>query len=179
MPQWNAVVSVYEHGWKEVFERLGAFGHLTKTPFLNVLLLATDDMPTLLHKLREGMGNDPASWSFLSRLIPVSHTFTFQSADAFEKMAQEAVFNWLPLLAGHSFYVRMRRRGFKGKLSSQDEERFLDTILLEALEKRGSAGRIAFDDPDYIIAVETVGSWAGLSLWSREDLHQYPFLKFD
>jgi len=53
MPQWNAVVSVYEHGWKEVFERLGAFGHLTKTPFLNVLLLATDDMPTLLHKLRE------------------------------------------------------------------------------------------------------------------------------
>jgi hypothetical protein len=78
MSQWNAVVSVYEYGWKEVFERLGAFGHLTKNPFLNVLLLITDYMPALLHKLWEGMGNDPASWSFLSRLIAVSHTFSFQ-----------------------------------------------------------------------------------------------------
>ncbi|MEN6331976.1 MAG: hypothetical protein ABFD57_08315, partial [Smithella sp.] len=45
----------------------------------------------------------------------------------------------------------MRKRGFKGNLSSQDEERFLDTILLDALEKGGSAGMIVFDDPDYVI----------------------------
>jgi tRNA(Ser,Leu) C12 N-acetylase TAN1 len=72
-----------------------------------------------------------------------------------------------------------RRRGFKGKIYSQEEGRFLDMCLLDALEKAGTSGRVAFDDPDHIIAVETVGSWAGISLWRREDLHRYPFIRLD
>ena len=73
--------------------------------------------------------------------------------------------------------MRMRRRGFKGKLSSVTEEHFLDDVLLDAMEKKGSPGHITFDNPDFIIAVETVGQWAGLSLWKREDLEQYPFVR--
>ena len=64
----------------------------------------------------------------------------------------------------------MHRRGFKGKLSTMDEERFLDTYLLEALEMARTPGRITFTDPDAIIALETVGPRAGLALWTREDL---------
>ena len=44
----------------------------------------------------------------------------------------------LPILAGKNFHVRMHRRGFKGRISSHDEERFLDTILLEELGKIGN-----------------------------------------
>ncbi|SEM19776.1 THUMP domain-containing protein [Syntrophus gentianae] len=179
MPEWNAVVNVYEHGWKEAFDKLSGFGLLTKTSFLNVLLLKADDMPMLLQRLQEGLEKDPASWRFLSRLIPVTTTFTFQSPEAFEERAKEAVLKWVPELAGRSFHVRMRRRGFKGKLSSMDEERFLDAFLLDALEKAGTPGHIAFDDPDAIIVIETVGSWAGLSLWNREDLHRHPFIRTD
>jgi hypothetical protein len=58
----------------------------------------------------------------------------------------------------------MHRRGFKGRLSSVEEERFLDNILLKALEKAGSRGRISFEKPDTFIALETVGPRAGLSL---------------
>jgi hypothetical protein len=29
------------------------------------------------------------------------------------------------------------------------------------------------------VAVETVGTQAGLSLWTREDLKRYPFLRLD
>lgn len=179
MPEWNAVINIYDRGLKDAFAKLGDFGILSKTSFLNVLLLKTDDMETLLRKLKESMDEDPASWSFLSRLIPVTRTFTFQSPEEFEERAREAVRKWVPDLAGRSFHVRMRRRGFKGKLSSQDEERFLDDFLLDALEKEGSPGHIAFDDPDAVITIETVGSWAGLSLWSREDLHRYPFIRTD
>ena len=75
--------------------------------------------------------------------------------------------------------MRMRRRGFKGKLSGMDEERFLDTYLLDALKESGSEGRIAFEDPDAIIALETVGPRAGLSLWTREELRLYPLLHLD
>ncbi len=76
-------------------------------------------------------------------------------------------------------HVRLYRRGFKGRLSSHDEERFLDDALLQALEAAGTPRRITFDDPDAVIDVETLGNWAGLSLWTRADLARYPFLKVD
>jgi hypothetical protein len=60
-----------------------------------------------------------------------------------------------------------------------DEERFLDDLLLDSLKKEGTPGRITFTDPDFIIAVETVGNRGGLSLWSREDLQRYQFLGLD
>ena len=43
----------------------------------------------------------------------------------------------------------------------------------------GRPGRINFDDPDHVIDIETVGSRAGLSLWARDDLRCYPFLRID
>jgi len=85
----------------------------------------------------------------------------------------------VPDLRGKRFHVRMHRRGFKGRLSSQHEEQFLDHHLLERLEARGSAGRIDFDDPDAIIAVETLGQVAGLSRWTRDQLRKYEMLTLD
>jgi tRNA(Ser,Leu) C12 N-acetylase TAN1 len=82
-------------------------------------------------------------------------------------------------LRGKSFHVRLHRRGFKGRLSSQNEEGFLDGVLLEALEQSGTPGRITFADPDAIIAVETVDGQAGLSLWTREEMQRYPFIRPD
>jgi tRNA(Ser,Leu) C12 N-acetylase TAN1 len=89
------------------------------------------------------------------------------------------VLAWAPALAGKSFHVRLHRRGFKGRLSTPEEERFFDDALLGALQSTGAPGSLAFDDPDAIIQIETVGNRAGISLWSREDLARYPFLKVD
>lgn len=70
----------------------------------------------------------------------------------------------------------MHRRGFKGKLSTAKEERFLDETLVDALDALSAPGRITFTDPDAILQIETVDGRAGLSLWRREDLRRYPFL---
>lgn len=86
---------------------------------------------------------------------------------------------WTSELAGKRFHVRLHRRGFKGRLSSPEEERQLDVALLQALEQAGSPGKVAFDDPDTIVAIETVGNRAGLSLWTREDLRRFPLLGLD
>jgi hypothetical protein len=40
-------------------------------------------------------------------------------------------------------------------------------------------GRIAFDDPDAIIQVESVDGRAGLSLWNRDELRRLSFLAVD
>jgi tRNA(Ser,Leu) C12 N-acetylase TAN1 len=47
------------------------------------------------------------------------------------------------------------------------------------LEMAGAEGEITFEDPDAILALETVGTRAGLSLWTREDLQRYPLLHLD
>ena len=60
-----------------------------------------------------------------------------------------------------------------------NEERFLDGFLLDKLEQVGSPASISFDNPDAILAIETIGQRAGLSLWTRQQLKDYPFLRLD
>lgn len=179
MTEWNVVVSVNERGFRRAFEVLGEFGRVWKTAFFNVLVLQATDVKNMLDTLRERRMRDPEYLSFLSRLIPLTETFSFRSPEEFEKKSAEIVLKWIPELKGKGFHVRMRRRGFKGRLSSLDEEHFLDAVLLDALEKAGSPGHITFEKPDAIIAVETIVHHAGLSLWTRADLELYPFIRLD
>jgi hypothetical protein len=92
---------------------------------------------------------------------------------------KETVSEWVPQLEGKGFHVRMHRRGFKGRLSILEEEKMLDKFLLELTKVGGNPGHITFDEPDVIIAVETVAYRAGLSLWIREDLQRYPFVRVE
>jgi tRNA(Ser,Leu) C12 N-acetylase TAN1 len=179
MQGWNVVINLNIRGARQAYEKLGVFGTIRKTGFFNVLFMKVEDVPAMLETMRNWVEEDPRALSFLSRAVPAAVTFTFQSPEEFEAGAAEAVLNWAPSLAGKRFHVRMRRRGFKGRLSSLDEEHFLDKILLEATEKTGAAGKIAFDEPDAIISVETIGPWAGVSIWSREELKRYPFIGLD
>ncbi|MDJ0742015.1 MAG: hypothetical protein QNJ32_01500 [Xenococcaceae cyanobacterium MO_167.B27] len=179
MFDWNVVVNLHEHGFRRAFKLLQGLGAVYTTKFLNVLVMEVSNIPRFLETLNAWVSEDPSLLKLLSRTVPVTSTFSFQSPEEFETKAQEAVLYFLPLLAGKSFHIRMHRRGFKGRISSHDEERFLDKILLEELRKMGNPGHITFEDPDAIIVVETVGQQAGLSCWTREDLQRYPLLKLD
>ena len=179
MLDWNVVINLNQRGYRRAFSLLRKFGPVGKTDFFNVLVMEAEDIPGLLENLQKIQSEDPAALSFLSRLIPLTRTFSFRSPEDFEEKSREVVLAWAPELAGKGFHVRMHRRGFKGRLSSLDEEHFLDHVLLEALEKTGTPGRITFDDPDAIVAVETIGQRAGLSLWTREELRRYPFIRLD
>lgn len=179
MHDWNTIINVNEGGFKRAFRILADFGPVAKTEFFNVLVLRAEDIPSMLEALRERLDRDPAGLAFLSRLIPLKETFIFQSVEEFEQKAKESVIRLAPAVAGKSFYVRIRRRGFKGRISSPEEERLLDAALLDELGKRGLPAEVSFHDPDAVIAVETVGTRAGISLFTREELKRYPFIKLD
>jgi tRNA(Ser,Leu) C12 N-acetylase TAN1 len=179
MHDWNVVVTVHEAGFSKAYKFLETMGSVAKTDFFNVLVMRVEEIRRALELLHGKLAQDPTIANLIARFVPASHTFTFQSPEIFEVRAREIVSQWVPALAGKSFHVRMRRRGFKGRLSSMEEERFLDEHLLDALEKTGTPGRIAFADPDCIIAVVTIGTQAGLSLWTREDLQRFTLLKPD
>ena len=179
MREWNVVITVQEDGYNKAREILEQFGQVGRTDFFNVLLMHVDDQQRLLDKLQEEAARLPKGTFPLARVMPLILTFDFSTPEQFEEKAREAVSAWLPTLGGKSFHVRMHRRGFKGKISGMKEEQFLDGFLVEALEKAGSKGKITFEDPDAIIAIETLGPRAGLALWTREDLIRYPLLNLD
>ena len=111
--------------------------------------------------------------------MQATRTFIFNSTEEFEDRALSAGRGWGQQLPGKSFFVRIHRRGFKGKLSSPEEERFLDDALLDALAAAGTPGKIAFDDPDAVIVIETVDNRAGIALFTREEMARYLFVRAD
>ncbi|BCG47994.1 hypothetical protein GEOBRER4_n2857 [Citrifermentans bremense] len=173
---WNVVVTVQEGGYQEALKVLRQFGEVGRTEYFNVLTLRVPDYRQFIEELHAEGERDPQLVHCLAGVVPVIQTFSFQTPAEFEEKSRQASCAWLPVLGGKSFHVRMHRRGFKGKLSSLEQEQQLDRYLIEALELAGEGGRIGFDDPDAVIAVETVGGHAGLSLWSRQDLKRYPLL---
>jgi tRNA(Ser,Leu) C12 N-acetylase TAN1 len=64
-------------------------------------------------------------------------------------------------------------------LRANDIDRLLDEFLFDRLAEQGATARLDFADPDFVIAVETVGQRCGMSLWSRTQRLRYPFLKLD
>jgi tRNA(Ser,Leu) C12 N-acetylase TAN1 len=176
---WNVIVSVREGGFNRARRFLSEFGVVGSSGFLNVLVMRVDDPKRLLEALAERAAREPDTLAFLGRVVPVRSTFTFQSPEEFEVKARDAALGFHHELAGKGFHVRMHRHGFKGRLSTQEEERFLGGVLQEALLRDGFPGHVTFEDSDVILAVETLGNRAGLSLWTREDLRRFPFLRLE
>jgi tRNA(Ser,Leu) C12 N-acetylase TAN1 len=176
---WNVVVTTYPGSYAEAKRLLSRYGEVTDTEYFNVLLLTAPDVGAFLQELEQVTSEDMTLLNVASRIIPAQQSFDFQSPREFEEKACRALDKWIPRLKGSSFYVRMHRRGFKGRLSSQEEERFLDRHVLSRLEEAHSPGRVTFDDPDVIVTVETVGQRAGLACWSREERQRFPFLNLD
>jgi tRNA(Ser,Leu) C12 N-acetylase TAN1 len=178
-PGWNVLATAYDHEFREARALLSRFGEVHASDFRNVLVMRVDDVIAFLEAVHRTLAKDASIANAVSRIVPVTHGFRFGSAEEFEDRARGVVSEWVPDLAGKRFHVRMHRRGFKGKLSSQHEEQFLDHFVLERTEIAGMPAIVGFDDPDVIVAVETLGSDAGLSRWTREQLRAYDLLKLD
>lgn len=179
MFEWNLVASVHGRGFTRGQQILQIIGEVHRTNYYNVLVARVEDIDAMLARLPQLESLAPDIWTVISRLAPARVAFNFRDVAEFETKAREAALSWVPDLAGKSFHVRLHRRGFKGTLTSPDEERFLDEALLDALDAAGTPGSIAFDDPDAVIDVETIDNRAGMAFWTREDLQRYPFLKVD
>jgi hypothetical protein len=55
----------------------------------------------------------------------------------------------------------------------------IDDALLAALEKNGVPGSVSFDDPDAVLAIDSVDNRAGMALWTRDELKRHPLLRPD
>jgi tRNA(Ser,Leu) C12 N-acetylase TAN1 len=179
IPDWNVVVTAKPDGLSRARALLETLAPVGRTEFFNVLVMRVEDARAFAEQARDLALKDDRFMASVARLAPADRTFDYQTPAEFEAEASEAVRAFAPALAGLSFHVRVHRRGFKGRLSSIEEERLLSGLLLQALEGAGTPGRVSFNDPDAIVAIDTVGQRAGVSLWTRQDLKHLPFLHLD
>lgn len=175
---WNVIVSVQQHGYKAARRLLHEYGKIRSTAFFNVMIMQVADIDEFLEDMHTLYSMHVPALEHIGRILPVTEQFVFQSPEEFEAKAKAAAEGWLDELAGRHFYVRMHRRGFKGRLSSQAEESFLDEYILQRLqEKQLSPAKVDFAGAERVIAIETLGQQAGMSLWRAEQMVRYPFLK--
>lgn len=180
MIDWNVIVTVNDScGYRHARQGLRQFGTIESTEFHNVLVMRVPDVFVLLTSLAELMREDMSLFNDISRLMPAHVTFDFGTKDEFETNALTAILGWADRMAGQTFHIRFHRRGLGDQLRSLSEEKLLDTALLNRLAEIGKPGRIDFADPNYVIDIETVANRAGLSIWARDDLRRYPFLRVD
>lgn len=176
MGNWNLIVTTAEGKYTQALGFLARFGIVKPTSYYNVVMMEVRDVPELMEFLAREWESRGGRLLLLHRVVPMSHTFNFRDHQAFGMRATEIVTGWTDRLAGKTFHVRMHRRGFKDQLHSEEEERLLNAAIVDATERSGNPAVVSFEDPDAIIAVETIGNQAGMSLWLREDLQRYPFL---
>lgn len=178
MLDWNVVVTAGRDGYEDAEAALRSLGRVERTRFFNVLVMRVDDTGPFLEKLAAmGRVNPDLFGRYISRVVPADETFDFQSRDGFRREAGRIVRGRSDALASRSFHVRMERRGLEGVVDSQQEERFLGDEVLDALEERGSSAEVTFEDPDVVVAVETVSVRAGMALLGRDERERFPFLR--
>ena len=176
---WNVIATarpMHEAGARVALARLG---EICETPFSNVVLVAVDDVGTFADALLKAIADDPPVGRSLARVLPAQHTFHYESLGDLEAITRQLLDDWMQDLEGVTFHVRCHRRGRVNDLDAAEEEDFLGDAILRGLSERGISGRVTFDDPDFVVDVETLNDEAAISMWTRDDLSAYPFLRID
>jgi len=176
MPPWNVLATSLEGRRDALLIALRRLGRFRSGGYRNVVVGQVDDVPALLSRVREAMAADPLLPTALAKLVPIETTLRFEVADAAERIAAAAE-PFLERLAGGSFFVRLERRGLKGRVHSPTVEREVGDRVWRALETRGHQPRVDFRDPDAVLVIETLGDEAGLAVLSRALRRDFPFVK--
>jgi tRNA(Ser,Leu) C12 N-acetylase TAN1 len=173
---WNAIVTAREDRLRQARRFLRGLGRVERTGFYNVLTMDVDEPARLIGRIERLFSEHPQAAASVAHVFPAEQCFDFSSPADFESKAREAALAWVPRLTGRTFHVRVHRRGRKGTLVTPEAERAIADALLAAARDTGSPARVAFDDPDAIVLIETVGGRAGMALLTRDDYRQHPLL---
>lgn len=176
MRPWNVLSTSLEGRRDALLISLRRLGEFRPGGYRNVVIGQVETPAVFFDRVRDALAADLLLPTALAKVIPVERTLRFDPVDPLPALASAAE-DFLDRLATGSFFVRLERRGLKGRLHSPTLERELADHVWRALEARGHAPRVDFGDPDAVLIVETLGDEAGLGLVSRALRREYPFVK--
>lgn len=176
MKDWNVILTSHMHKGRRLIDKVRNWGEFQDTGFAEVTVGKVPDVEEFLEYLRRLWEEQPGFREILGSATPIRRVFPFTLENLVPRL-QEETRALVDELGGSSFYVRMKRRGHKGELSSLEIEQELDTFLTEECTRRGQTCHIGFAEADKIIVIETVHNQCGLGLITREMKERYPFIK--
>jgi tRNA(Ser,Leu) C12 N-acetylase TAN1 len=176
MKEWNVLVATHWGQEKKSLRFLSQHGEFKSSGFKDVLLGHVENMNLFLDKLELMRQENPGQMNSLSQIVPLERTFYFKLPDFMDKL-KETVSPYMEKVEDKKFYLRVKRRGHKGEISSQEIEKEIAGVIIENIEKAGKQTHVRFNDPDVIIVVETIANWAGITLITREMKEKYALLK--
>jgi tRNA(Ser,Leu) C12 N-acetylase TAN1 len=178
MKDWNVLVTAQpgpQH-IRALLNGLRQYGEFHRTEFHDVCIGRVTDVTSFLENVLAA-SDAHADWvRHLSRVIPVERTFHF-TPETLVGLLKEVLTPFAERIDAGSLYVRLERRGLTGRVSSPDVERAVADHIFDINERRGRALHTSFDDPDYIVVMETIGEECGLALLTREMRRRYPFVQ--
>jgi adenylyl- and sulfurtransferase ThiI len=176
MQEWNILATAFWGRGKDALRLLTPHGEFKGSGFKDVLQGYVEDVHLLLDKLELMRQENPDKITSLSQILALEQTFTFNLPDFMDKL-KETVLPYVEKVEGKKFYVRVKRRGHKGEMSSLEIEKEISSFIFEKLEEAGKPAQVSFSDPDVIIIVETIANRAGVALVTREMREKYPLIK--
>ena len=85
MKDWNAVVSIYQDGFRRALHALKEFGAVERSPYHNVLVMRVEDPTALLEAIERKTEENPALYDAISRVAPAMRAIEFYSVEAFSE----------------------------------------------------------------------------------------------
>ena len=175
---WNIVVTSRQGGQRAVRRALHPLVRLRRAGFRNVLVGRVEDVEATLSGIAELLERRRSLEGSLGKVLPVERTFALDVTRFHEQLVGEAP-GLVDRLIGHTFHVRVERRGHKGVINTHAAELALGEALYGALEARAAQPKVTFSDPDVVVAVELIGDVVGLALLTRDRRQRFPFVRVD
>ncbi len=176
MMEWNILATAIRKQERYLLRLLSNYGEFRGSGYRDVVLGRVEDVNAFLEGLETLRREKPEKLRPLSQIVPLERTFQFDLSNFKEKL-KEAISPYIEQVEDRKFYVRVKRRGHKGEISSLEVEKEMDAFILEAINRTGKQAQINFEDPDKIIIVETIENRAGVGIITREMKEKYPFVK--
>jgi len=168
----EAVLTSHRYGERRLLHQLKELGDFHQTGFRDVVRGKVENLETFLHEVEKRGIPD------LSRVVPIEKSFKFSPSVAVDEFCEAVEPLLKKIKKGQSFCVIVERRGLKGAFSSQKVAKDVGTFISKVLEERdGEKPKVNLDDPDVAVIFETLGTWCGVGIISKEMREKYINLK--
>ncbi|OGP71316.1 MAG: hypothetical protein A2W09_02455 [Deltaproteobacteria bacterium RBG_16_50_11] len=177
MREWNILATAAKEQQRYLLMFLNGYGEFKGSGFRDVVLGRVEDVDAFLGALENLREENPIKLNPLSQIVPLEKTFHFDLSDFKDKLKELLSSSYVDRIENKKFYLRVKRRGHKGEISSLEVEREVADFIMVFLEKAGKKALVNFNDPDCILIVETIGNWAGVGFITKEMKQKYSFVR--
>jgi tRNA(Ser,Leu) C12 N-acetylase TAN1 len=176
MTEWNILATATREQEKYLLRFLNEYGEFKGSGFRDVILGRVEEIDAFLRTLENLREENPIKLNPLSQIVPLEKTFLFDLSDFKDKL-KEILSSYVDRIENKKFYLRVKRRGHKGEISSLEVEKEVADFIMGSLEKADKKAQVSFNDPDCILIVETIGNWAGVGFITKDMKEKYSFIR--